>query len=80
MAVTASQLRQDVYRLLDHIIETGEELEIHRNGHTLRVVVERPISRVAGIRPIADLVSGDPDDLVDTDWSDNWDAEPTLAP
>lgn len=37
MAITASQLRQDVYRLLDHVLETGVPLEIERGGRRLRI-------------------------------------------
>lgn len=80
MAVTASQLRQDIYRLLDQVIATGEDLEIRRNGHTLRVVAERPRPRIAEIQPIQRLIKGDPDDLVTVDWSNSWDADRTIAP
>lgn len=71
--VTASQLRQDVYRLLDDVLATGEPLEIRRNGRTLRVIPDQPISRIDLIRPNLDLIVGDPEDLVaptPTDWSD----------
>lgn len=41
MVLTASQLRADIYNLLDHVIETGEPIEISRKGVTVRVVAER---------------------------------------
>ena len=62
--VTASQLRADVYRLLDQVLETGEPLEIKRNGRVLRLVPEDAGSKLARIRPIEGLIVGDPDDLL----------------
>lgn len=38
MAVTASELRRNVYRLLDEVLESGVPLEIVRRGRTLRIV------------------------------------------
>jgi hypothetical protein len=37
MPITASQLRADVYNLLDRVLETGEQLEVVRNGQILRI-------------------------------------------
>lgn len=78
--VTASQLRQDVYRLLDQVLETGEPLEISRKGRTLRVVADQPTSWLERITPIPDLIHGDPEDLVHVDWSGEWDADRALNP
>ena len=77
--VTASQLRQDVYRLLDEVLATGEPLEIRRNGRTLRVVSDHPASRIDYIRPNLDLIVGDAEDLVGPTPTD-WDADGTLNP
>lgn len=78
-AVTASQLRQDVYRLLDHVLETGEPLEIRRNGRTLRVVSDQPASRMDLIRPNFDLIVGGPEELVGPTPFD-WNADQVLNP
>lgn len=72
MAVSASELRQNVYRLLDEVLETGVPLEIERGGRTLRIVpVEGPpkLDRVVGRE---DFIVGDPEELVHIDWSENW--------
>ena len=78
--ITPSQLRQDVYRLLDHVLASGEPLEIVRKGRRLRLVADEPIDRLASIRPLADLIVGDPEDLVHLDWSDEWDADRAVSP
>jgi antitoxin (DNA-binding transcriptional repressor) of toxin-antitoxin stability system len=78
--VTPSQLRADIYRLIDRVLETGEPLEIERRGRRLRLVPEQPGSRLGRLAPLPDLVIGDPDDLVTSDWSQAWDGERALEP
>ncbi|MCX6399287.1 MAG: hypothetical protein NTX33_05080 [Propionibacteriales bacterium] len=79
-AVTPSQLRQDIYRLIDKVLETGEPLEIERKGRRLRLVAEAPIDRLSRIRVDPDVISGDPEDLVSIDWSVEWDGEKAINP
>lgn len=73
MAITASKLRQDVYRILDEALATGNSVEIERKGRRLRIVPdEPPPSRLAAMETRPDLIIGDPDDLVHIDWSGEW--------
>jgi antitoxin (DNA-binding transcriptional repressor) of toxin-antitoxin stability system len=71
MKVTASELRANIYRLLDRVARTGEPLEIEREGQLLRIVAvngPRKLDRLVR----RDAVVGDPNDLVHMDWSDEW--------
>ncbi len=72
MAITASHLRSDLYRLLDQVLESGEPLIIERKGRRLRVVPEVPASRLARLSRRPDFILGDPADLVHMDWSGEW--------
>lgn len=72
MILTASKLRQDIYRVLDHVLETGEAVEIERNGRRLRIIADDPPSRLAQLVRRPDVVEGDAGDLVHLDWSDEW--------
>lgn len=75
-SVTASQLRQNIYRLIDRVLETGEPLEINRGGRRLRLVSDEPVpDRLAAIDIEPDLIVGDPEELVSLDWSGEWDAD-----
>jgi prevent-host-death family protein len=65
--ITASKLRADVYRLLDRAIETGEPLEIERNGVIVRLVPPQKRHWLDRLQK-RDAIVGDPDDLVDLDW------------
>ena len=39
MVITASKLRENVYRILDQVLATGEPIEIERNGRRLLLVL-----------------------------------------
>ena len=72
MTVTASTLRQNVYRLLDEVIETGKPIEIERKGERLRI--ERPSqpgSKLSRLTRHA-CIQGDPEAIVHCDWSTEW--------
>lgn len=77
MALTASRLRENVYQLLDQVLETGEPLEIERKGRLLRIIavevdgVPRP-SKLDRLTPRPDFIIGDPDDLIHMDWYEEW--------
>lgn len=72
MAITASQLRQDVYRLLDQVLRTGQPLEIERHGQLLRICAAAAGGRLDRVTPRPDLICGDPADLASLDWSTTW--------
>lgn len=72
MAVSASELRQNVYRLLDEVLDTGTPLEIERGGRRLRIVVADNVSKLSRLTPHPGTIDGDPDDLVHVDWSAEW--------
>lgn len=83
MALSASRLREDVYRILDSVLETGQSVEIERKGKLLRISVvepaERPERRLEDL-PTRDLIVGDPEDLVNIDWSQYWEPRFDLLP
>jgi hypothetical protein len=70
--VTASGLRKDIYRLLDHVLETGTPLEIERKGKVLKIVLEEPVDRLQTLPRREGFILGDPEALADLDWSSEW--------
>ncbi|CAN5693348.1 hypothetical protein BH18ACT7_BH18ACT7_20410 [soil metagenome] len=79
MAVTASELRRNVYRLLDQVLETGEELEVERKGRRIRISAVPERSKLDNLAPHPGYIIGDPDDLVHMDWSSEWKLDPKLS-
>ena len=68
----ATDLRKDIYKILDRVLESGVPVEVERNGKLLRIVpidAKPPIER---LRPIPDLIVGDPALLEHVDWSSEW--------
>lgn len=72
MAITASALRADVYRILDEVLETGVPIEIERGGRRLRIVPVDTGSRLERLVARPEVIVGDPDDLVHLDWTAEW--------
>lgn len=71
MPITASKLRENVYKILDEAIETGVPVEVIRKGVVLKIAVENPPSKLARLKKRS-LFVGDPDDIIGMDWSSEW--------
>ena len=50
MALTATELRKNIYKLLDEILETGNPLEIERKGKRLRIFPDEPKSKLDNLK------------------------------
>lgn len=72
MRVTATHLRANIYAILDQILTTGESVDIERNGRLLRIEPVRASSGLDRLATNPSLIVGDPDDLVELDWSHEW--------
>jgi prevent-host-death family protein len=66
--VTPTELRANIYQLLDEVLQTGLPIEIKKGERRLRIVpVERQDKfQILASRP--DVIQGDPEDLVTLKW------------
>ncbi|MFA7343258.1 MAG: hypothetical protein WC003_03035 [Terrimicrobiaceae bacterium] len=71
MVISSTKLRENIYRLLDESLKTGEEIEVRRKGRSLRIIPEPPASRLALLRH-RPTIKGDAEELVHLDWSGEW--------
>jgi hypothetical protein len=71
MVVKPSRLRANLYRLLDHVLRTGEPIEIDRGGKKLLIVSKEKPARLTNLVR-REVIVGDPEDLVHVDWSKEW--------
>ena len=71
MALTASKLREDIYRILDRVLETGVPVEVRRKGRTLRITPTDPPSRLGRLKRREYLLE-DPEAIIHLDWSREW--------
>jgi hypothetical protein len=76
MAVTASQLRANVYRLLDEVLESGRPLEIERKGKILVIAPKETRILWDRLPRREGFIVGDPDELIHIDWSSEWNPDP----
>jgi prevent-host-death family protein len=77
MALTASKLRENIYKILDQVAETGVPVEIVRKGKRLRLIADSPIDRKKTklSRLLAhDVMKCEPDEIIHMDWSEEWKA------
>jgi len=71
MSISITRLREDLYRLVDEVLETGQPLEITRKGRKLLIVPETPDSKLGKLRK-RETVKGDPETIIHLDWSKEW--------
>ena len=71
MKVTASKLRENIYGLLDQVLETGVPIEVTRKGKILKIVPETKPDKLAKLKRHKYII-GDPEDLVHMDWLSEW--------
>ena len=74
MVLTASKLRENIYRILDRVAETGVPVEIVRGRKRLKIVPadEPAASKVARLKARPKALVGNPQRLVHMDWSKEW--------
>lgn len=77
LATTASKLRANIYRMLDEVLETGQPLEIERNGKTLVIAPKEERSIWDRLPRREGFIVGDPDELIHIDWSSEWNPDPS---
>ena len=71
MALTASKLRENIYRILDQVLETGVPVEIRRKGKTVRIIAAEPPPKLERLKQRIYLLE-DPEAIVHLDWSAEW--------
>ena len=77
MAISASKLRANIYRLLDEVLETGRPLEIERGGEILTIAPKEERSLWDRLPRNEGYIVGDPDELIHIDWSSEWNPDPS---
>ena len=68
--VTPTELRANIYKLLDEVIRTGMPLEIRKGNHFLRIVPLEKIDKFQRLIPRPEVIWGDPEDLVNVSWEE----------
>ncbi len=69
-SVTPTQLRADIYNLLDEVLETGIPLEVRKGDKKLTIVPKEKVDKFQNLIYRPDIIQGDPEELVDLSWEE----------
>lgn len=72
MSIKVTELRANLYQIVDRVIETGIPVEIDRNGVKLMLSPERKKSKLDNLIAHPGTILGNPDEIIHMDWSDEW--------
>ena len=70
--LTATELRADVYRILDGVIESGRSRTIVRGSSRLTISLETDGRLDLASLPERRATTCSPDELVETSWEGEW--------
>lgn len=77
--MNATELRRNIYRILDRILETGRPEVIERKGKKIQMTPvdgNDKLARLSTKRRVKAYV-GNSDEVINMDWSSEWHDEPT---
>lgn len=68
--VTPTELRANIYHLLDEVLDTGVPLEIKKGDKKLRIVPVEKVDKLQNLTLKPEVIEGDPEELVAISWED----------
>lgn len=74
MKTTATELRSNLYALLDKVALTGESIELERKGIHIVIAREGGESKLSRLTR-RDTIVGEPEGLLGLDWSSTWNSD-----
>lgn len=78
-SVTLSELRTNIYTMVDDVLKTGEPILISRNGRTLRIIPDSPPGgKLEKLVPQPGLLCR-PEELVDVSWEGEWSDDESIS-
>jgi len=69
--LTPTELRNNIYNVLDEVLATGIPVEIIRKGKTLKIIATDPVDKLQNLSVKPEFITGDPDDLPDVHWDED---------
>lgn len=66
--ITVTELRGNIYNLLDEVLNTGSPIEISKGGKKLKITPVGKSKKLQNLVSRPNVIKGNPDDLVDISW------------
>ncbi len=71
MAISASALRQNIYRILDEVIQKGIPVDIVRKGETLKIIPAKTENKLKNLKN-RKIMKYKPETYIHMDWYHTW--------
>lgn len=66
--ITVTELRGNIYKLLDEVLNTGIPIEINKGGKKLKIMPVDKANKLENLVSRPNVIKGNPDDLVGISW------------
>ncbi len=66
--ISVTELRNNIYNLLEEVLTTGVPLEVKKGKRKLRIAPVEPVDKFADMEFQPDVINGDPEELVHIEW------------
>jgi len=66
--ITVTELRGNIYKLLDEVLNTGIPIEINKGGRKLKIISVGKADKLQNLVSRPNVIKGNPDDLVGISW------------
>lgn len=68
--MTPTELRNNIYNVLDEVLATGIPVEIIRKGKILKIIAVDTIDKLQNLSKKPGFITGDPEDLPEIHWDE----------
>ena len=66
--ISVTELRGNIYKLLDEVLNTGIPIEINKGGKKLKIMPVEKVDKLQNLVSRPNVIKGNPDDLVNISW------------
>lgn len=66
--ISVTELRGNIYKLLDEVLNTGIPIEINKGGKKLKIISAEKMDKLQNLVSRPNVIKGNPDELVDISW------------
>ena len=66
--ISVTELRGNIYKLLDEVLETGIPIEITKGGRKLKIIPAEKVDKLQNLVSRPNVIKGNPDELVEISW------------
>jgi len=67
-SVTPTELRGNIYKILDEVLETGIPIEINKGGKKLKLIPLNETDKFKNLVSRPETINGDPEEFVHINW------------